>query len=43
MALAGVRRDYANFYGDMGGQQSRHNRLAERVEPTERLLALADA
>lgn len=41
-AVAGLRRDNANLYGDVIGQQARYDRLAERVERIERRLDLAD-
>ena len=42
-ALAGLRRDNVNLYGDVIDQQSRYDRLVERVERIERRLGLADA
>jgi septal ring factor EnvC (AmiA/AmiB activator) len=41
-AVAGLRRDNANLYGDVIDQQSRYDRLAERVERIEHRLGLAD-
>jgi predicted nuclease with TOPRIM domain len=42
-AVAGLRRDNVNLYGDVIDQQSRYDRLVERVERIERRLGLADA
>jgi septal ring factor EnvC (AmiA/AmiB activator) len=42
-AVAGLRRDNANLYSDVIDQQSRYDRLAERVERIEHRLGLADA
>jgi predicted nuclease with TOPRIM domain len=41
-AVAGLRRDNANLYGDVIDQQTRYDRLVERVERIERRLDLAD-
>ncbi|HHW77103.1 MAG TPA: hypothetical protein GX399_08785 [Xanthomonadaceae bacterium] len=41
-AVAGLRRDSANLYGDVIDQQARYDRLAERLERIERRLDLAD-
>lgn len=41
-AVAGLRRDNANLYGDVIDQQARYDRLVERVERIERRLDLAE-
>ncbi|MER2527518.1 MAG: hypothetical protein ABTR07_06290 [Candidatus Competibacter denitrificans] len=41
-AVAGLRRDNANLYGDVIDQHARYDRLAERIERIERRLDLAD-
>jgi len=41
-AVAGLRRDNANLYGDMADQHARYDRLAERVDRIERRLDLRD-
>jgi septal ring factor EnvC (AmiA/AmiB activator) len=41
-AVAGLRRDNANLYGDVIDQQVRYDRLVERVERIERRLDLAE-
>lgn len=40
-AVAGLRRDNANLYSDVIDQQTRYDRLTERVERIERRLDLA--
>ena len=39
-AVAGLRRDNANLYGDMADHHTRYDRLAERMERIERRLDL---
>jgi septal ring factor EnvC (AmiA/AmiB activator) len=41
-AVAGLRRDDANLYGNVIDQQGRYDRLAERVKRIEHRLDLAD-
>lgn len=41
-AVAGLRRDNANLYGDMVDQHARYDRLTERVERIEHRLDLRD-
>jgi predicted nuclease with TOPRIM domain len=42
-AVAGLRRDSANLYGDIADQHARYDHLAERVERIECRLGLMDA
>ncbi len=42
VAVAGLRRDNSNLYGDVIDQHARYDRLVERVERIERRLNLAD-
>ncbi len=41
-AIAGLRRDSSNLYGDVVDQHARYDRLVERVERIERRLDLAE-
>lgn len=41
-AVAGLRRDQANLYGDMSDQHARYDRLVGRVERIERRLDLGN-
>ncbi|MCB1768314.1 MAG: hypothetical protein KDJ31_01240 [Candidatus Competibacteraceae bacterium] len=41
-AVASIRRDNANLYGDMVDQHARYDRLAERIERIEHRLNLAE-
>ena len=41
--VAALRRDNAHLYGDMADQQSRYDRLSERVERIERRLDILPA
>ena len=42
-AVAGMRRDSANLFGDVVESHVRHDRLVERIERIERRLDLRDA
>jgi septal ring factor EnvC (AmiA/AmiB activator) len=42
-AVAGLRRDSANLFGDVVESHVRHDRLVERIERIERRLDLRDA
>ena len=41
-SIAGLRRDNAHLFGDMADQNTRFDRLAERVERIERRLDIRD-
>ena len=41
-AVAGLRRDNSNLYGDVIDQHARYDRLVERVERIEHRLDLAE-
>lgn len=38
--MAGMRKDFANIYGDVVSQSHRYDRLLERIERVERRLEL---
>lgn len=41
LSVSGLKRDYAQLYGDLAEQHTRYDRLVDRVERIERRLDIA--